>query len=131
MGPTATLSFKEFILTLEEIVTAVEEMLAEGPVPTELLGDLELDDVVDQINNVVSNEMMHLKGLGDDPVQNEEVMSRTIATAALKTFLVGLVIGESRQPGLHVRVSQVELEELALQIIRTGSANFALVGHQE
>jgi hypothetical protein len=108
----------------------VSEMIDNGRVDDELLGDLELPVVLGEIASLVSNELMHLSGLGEDPEQNESQLRTLVQQAANKAFFAGLAIGTARggyDNQVILPVLPDQLEQIALGAIRDGVLQIQLV----
>lgn len=114
-----------------DTMKAISRMIDDGNVDADLLGDLDLPTVFSEIAGLVSAELMHLQGLGDDPDENENALRQTIQNAATKAFFAGLAVGGSRagdmDDALVVPVPAEALEAIGLAAIRDGMVTFHLV----
>lgn len=108
----------------------VSQMIDDGNVDQDLLGDLDLPTVFTEIAGLVSNELMHLQGLTDDPTENEDRLRQTIQNAAVKAFFAGLAVGASRSSSdddIYVTVPAEAIEAIGLAAIRDRMVTFHLV----
>lgn len=120
---------------LNSYLAEISEAIDQGMVNEEIIGDLDLPELITMISGLVSAELRHMKGLTeDDPTKNEEVLRTVLENAALKSFLTGFYYGnngEKNQEGIAVTVPGEVMEKLGLSLIRDGLLTINLVQEQE
>lgn len=116
---------------MSELMTAahaINQMIDEGQIDTDLLGDHELGEVQVLVSNLVTIQLAALDP-GDDAEINEENLRAAMETAALKAFVTGLAVapnGGSTQTGPSISVPAEVLTGLVTQIVRDGSLSITL-----
>lgn len=116
---------------LAETMSEVSQMIDAGTINPELLGDLELGEVVQELAGLVSGELMHLGELGEDAEANEIALRGIMQTAAFKAFFSGLYVGSQRaqqsDSEIVVQVPPGVLEAIGIAAIRDNVVTFHLV----
>lgn len=109
-------------------------MLDGGSIEASLLGDIDIQEVFAEVSGLISGELMHLSGLGEDADENEQIMRQAMQQAAVKAFLAGLMIGKVSSPGnggVVVEVPSDALEQMAINALKGGELAFTLIASEE
>jgi hypothetical protein len=100
--------------------------------------DFDHRDLLREVAELISEALGNLHGIGDDPMQNDELLRTAVTGVALKSFLAGNLAGLASsgapgggESGVVVRCSPGELEQIGLAAIRDGVLTFHLVSDIE
>jgi hypothetical protein len=114
---------------LSEAMEAASQIMATGQVDETVFGNLELPEIIEAVAGLVSDELMHLSGLGEDADANEQALRTVMQNAAFKAFMAGMLVrGSGPGDPITITVPTETLEAIGLAVIRDGYMSFTLVG---
>lgn len=121
----------------QAVMSEISQLIDAKELPRDLIGDLDITEVIEAVSGLVSGELGNLQGLSDDPAENENVLRSVVQAAAMKAFFSGLAIGSARgtpafqESDLVVPLSTDSMEQLGVRILRDGVVTLHLVTPEE